>query len=189
MPRKPRQNLEGGVYHVYARGNAQSLIFADDADRRIYLRLLGKVVVRQRWRCLAYCLMGNHVHLLLETPCANLSPGMQRLQGRYAQTFNSRHGRSGHVFQGRYGAVRITSDGQLCAAAAYIARNPVEATLCERPEQWRWSSYRAAIQGSPPTWLDAHRLLSYFGTVDGAARRRYAQMSGGANLKGVRPLS
>jgi len=188
VPRKPRENLEGGVYHVYARGNAQGLVYRDDLDRRTYLRMLGKVVVSNRWFCLAYCLLENHVHLLLETPNANLSSGMQRLQGAYAQSFNARHGRSGHVFQGRYGAVRISSDRQLCATAAYIASNPVEARLCKLPEEWRWSSYRAALGASTPAWLDVDRLLSYFGTGRGAARRHYAQMSEGAaagSLKGV----
>jgi putative transposase len=177
VPRKPRENLQGGVYHVYARGNARHLVYRDDVDRWTYLELLENVVFTNRWRCLAYCLMGNHMHLLLDTPDANLSFGMQRLHGCYAQTFNARHGRSGHVFQGRYGAVRMTSDGQLCATAAYIARNPVEARLCEKPEDWRWSSYRAAIRAPAPAWLDADRLLSYFDTERDAACRSYAQMS------------
>ena len=177
VPRKPRENLEGGVYHVYARGNARQLVYRDEVDRRVYLRMLKEVIVRKRWRCLAYCLMDNHVHLLLETPEANLSSGMQRLQGRYAQAFNARHRRSGHVFQGRYGAVRMGSDGQLCATAAYIARNPVEAGLCEQPQDWRWSSYRSAIRAPAPAWLDADRLLSYFDTERDAACRSYAHMS------------
>lgn len=177
MPRKPRENLEGGVYHVYARGNARELVFRDDVDRRIYLRGLEKVVDRGRWRCLAYCLMHNHVHLLVETPNANLSSGMQQLHGGYAQTFNARHRRVGHVFQGRYGAVRMRSDGQLCLTAAYVARNPIEAGLCQRPEEWAWSSYRA-LNGAPtPSWLDADRLLYYFGAQRDAARERYVQMS------------
>jgi putative transposase len=163
-------------------------VYRDDVDRRIYLRTLGTVVVKKRWRCLAYCLMNNHVHLLLETPEANLSSGMQRLQGGYAQVFNARHRLSGHVFQGRYGAVRMRSDGQLCAAAAYLARNPVEAGLCEQPEEWPWSSYRAATRSRTRTWLDADRLLSYFGEKRAPARQRYVQMSTSAAagfLKGV----
>ena len=113
----------------------------------------------KRWRCLAYCLMDNHVHLLIETPEANLGSGMQWLHGFYAQAYNERHGRVGHVFQGRYGAVRITSDEQLWTVAAYIANNPVEGGLCARPEDWPWSSHAAAILGRPsPDWLDVERL-------------------------------
>src|SRR5690242_13743227 len=106
MGRKPRENVANGVYHVFARGNSRAPIYLDDDDRRIYLWMLARVVLRQGWRCLAYCLMTNHVHLLLETPEPNLSHGMQQLHGGYALSFNARHGRIGHVFQGRYGAVR-----------------------------------------------------------------------------------
>jgi putative transposase len=138
VPRRPRENVEGGIYHVYARGIAKAPVFEDDFDRRRYLQLLRKVSAKNRWVCLAYCLMGNHLHLLIETPDANLSSGMRQLHGSYAQTFNARHHRSGHVFQGRYGAVRITSDPQLQAVSEYIANNPVEAGFCERPEDWPW---------------------------------------------------
>jgi REP element-mobilizing transposase RayT len=117
MPRSTRDEVEGGVHHVFARGNDRREIYLDDFDRKIYLVMLGRVTRRQRWRCLAYCLMPNHVHLLVETPEANLGAGMQRLHGSYAQTFNERHGRSGHVFQGRYGSVLITRDEQLWTVA------------------------------------------------------------------------
>ncbi len=177
MARKPRENLAGGVYHVYARGNARSLIYADAIDRRIYLRGLAAVATRKGWHCLAYCLMNNHVHLLLQTPEANLSSGMQRHHGRYAQVFNARHGRSGHLFQGRYGAVRITSDEQVRATAAYIARNPAEAGLCDRPEDWPWSSYGTVVRRAGHSWLDSNRLLSYFDEDDRRALERYVQMS------------
>ena len=187
MARKPRENVEDGVYHVYARGNARARVFYDDVDRRMYLRMLGKVVRQKEWRCLAFCLMNNHIHVLLETPKANLSSGMQSLQGRYAQFLNGRHRRIGHVFQGRYGSVRMASDGQVCAAAAYIARNPVDAGLREHPDEWPWSSFRG-INGAPtPAWVDLDRLLSYFGTNRAEARQRYADMSSTApvSLKGV----
>jgi REP element-mobilizing transposase RayT len=176
MPRKPREDVEGGVHHVYARGNGRHDIYLDDGDRRTYLAMLGRVVMRKRWRCLAYCLMDNHVHLLVETVDANLGQGMQRLHSSYAQTFNARHGRSGHVFQGRYGAARMTDDAQLYMAAAYIARNPVAAGLCELPEQWRWSSFAAVLGGSAPGWLDVTRLLSYFDPVGGEPRQRYVEL-------------
>ena len=155
-------------------------MYRDDVDRRVYLGMLGKVVAEKGWLCLAYCLMNNHVHLLLETPVANLSAGMQRLHSGYAQTFNARHRRAGHVFQGRYGAVRMRSDGQLCLTAAYIARNPVEAGLAERPEQWPWSSYRVSTRSPRPPWLNTDRLLAYFGADRDAAHRRYVELSGSA---------
>ena len=177
MARQPRENVEGGTYHVYARGNGRQLIYRDPIDRHRYLGMLGQVVRAQRWCCLAYCLMENHVHLLLETPEPNLSPGMQRLHGGYARSFNARHDSVGHVFQGRYGAVRIASDSQLCATAAYIARNPVDAGLCDRPEDWPWSSYCALRESKGYPWLDGPRLLAYFGTDTAEGFKQLAQMT------------
>jgi REP element-mobilizing transposase RayT len=177
MARQPRENVEGGLYHVYARGNGKQPIYLDLVDRQIYLGMLGQVVRAKQWCCLAYCLMNNHVHLLVETPEANLSSGMQRLHSGYARSFNARHDRVGHVFQGRYGAVRIVSDGQVCATAAYIARNPVESNLCERPEEWPWNSYRALRESTNHSWLDCRRLLRYFGEGREAALEQYARMA------------
>jgi putative transposase len=149
--------------------------------------MLANVVLRFRWSCLAYCLMNNHVHLLLETWEANLSQGMQRLHGGYAQAFNARRGRAGHVFQGRYGAVRMRATSQVWLAATYIARNPVEAGLCRRPDEWPWSSYGGVTSERGPAWLDTDRLLSYFDPSADAAREAYLQMTamGFAESKGV----
>lgn len=169
---------------MYARGDDRRPIYLDDTDRRTYLWLLGRVVAKARWSCLAYCLMHNHVHLLIETPEANLGRGMQRLHGFYAQLHNERHGRCGHVFQGRYGAVRMRSDGQLWTAAAYIAQNPREAGLCEHAEDWRWSSHAATLGDSrPPSWLDVPRLLTHFEAAGGDGRERYAYF-----VRGQTPL-
>ena len=121
---------KGAIHHVTARGVARRPLFRDDRDRLRYLRMLGLVVVARAWRCLSYCLMDNHIHLLLETPTPNLALGMQRVHGDYGRSFNRRHGLNGHVFQGRYDAVRVRSDRQLWVTAAYIADNPVEAGLC-----------------------------------------------------------
>jgi putative transposase len=172
MARKPREEEAGAIHHVTARGVARRALFHDDLDRVRYLRLLGVVVVARGWRCLSYCLMDNHVHLLIETPSPNLALGMQRAHGDYARSFNQRHGLTGHVFQGRYHPVRVRSDSQLWAAAAYIADNPVEAGLCERAEDWRWSSHAASLGRPGPHWLDAARLrerLRAFGAPDPSA--------------------
>jgi putative transposase len=178
MPRKPRQEVAGGIHHVFARGNDKRDIYVDDVDRRTYLAILRQVVRWKRWRCLAYCLMPNHVHLLLETPQANLGAGMQFLHGRYAQRFNERHKRVGHVFQGRYGSVHITSDEHLWTTAAYVALNPVAADLCETPEEWPWSSHAATLQGRPRhRWLDIPRLLSFFEGLGGDPREHYAALT------------
>ncbi|HMJ35933.1 MAG TPA: transposase [Baekduia sp.] len=176
MARKLRDELEGGVHHVYARGNDGCDIYVDDVDRARYLTELARAVLLQGWRCLAYCLMSNHVHLLVETPSANLGDGMRRLHGDYARGFNQRHDRRGHLFQGRFGSVLVRDDAQLWAAAAYVAVNPVEAGLCRRPEQWPWSSHAATVASArmaPPPWLDVARLLWHFGAAGGDPVQRY----------------
>ncbi len=163
------------MFHVFARGNDKRLIYRDDVDRHTYLRMLRATAKQRRWRMFAYCLMENHVHLLVETPEANLGQGIQRLHSLYAREFNSRHRRSGHLFQGRYGAVPIKTDGQLWTVAMYIAMNPVTAGLCAEPEEWRWSSHSAVMSGSAHDWLNVPRLVSYFGNtaaIQGAATPR-----------------
>jgi putative transposase len=174
MARPHRQEVEHGIFHVYARGNGKQPIFLDDADRLTYLRMLALTVQKTGWRCLAYCLMENHVHLLVETPEANLAVGMQWLHGVYAQTFNETHGRVGHLFQGRYGAVRITTDAQLWTIVRYLALNPVEAGLCSSPADWTWGSYRTLYAGAP-AWLNQRRLLDFLSGGGGDPRRRYIE--------------
>src|SRR5919108_6608630 len=102
MARPLRIEFSGAIYHVTSRGNAREDICLDDTDRAMFLGVLAEVISRFEWRCYAYCLMGNHYHLLIETPEPNLSKGMRQLNGVYTQRFNRRHGRVGHVFQGRY---------------------------------------------------------------------------------------
>ncbi len=163
------------MHHVYARGNDRRKIFDEDLDRAAYLELLGTVAVRLAWHCLAYCLMGNHVHLLIETPKPNLGYGMQRLHGTYARELNDRRGRSGHVFQGRFGSALLRTDAHLLTTVAYIAANPVEAGLCRSPEQWPWGSHAVALTGAGPTWLATGRMLAYFGAAGGDPWHRYLE--------------
>jgi REP element-mobilizing transposase RayT len=158
---------------VSSRGNERSPIYRDDADRRRFLEPLAQIAERYRWLVLAYCLMGNHYHLLAQTPEPNLAHGMRQLNGVYAQSFNRRHARVGHLFQGRYGARLVQADEHLLSAVRYIVRNPVQAGLCRNPEEWRWSSHRAALGREPPWFLDRRTLLAYFGSTRQEARERY----------------
>jgi REP element-mobilizing transposase RayT len=178
MPRKPRLDVPG-IQHVYARGNDRRAIFRDDLDREAYLAILGRVLERMRWDCLAYCLMDNHVHLLVEIAEASLAAGIQRLHGLYGRSFNERHGRTGHLFEGRYGSKLVTSDEQLWTTMAYIVRNPVSAGLCRSPEEWRWSSHAAAMSGGGPPWFDRAALLRCFEGVAGDPSCRYAELTVG----------
>lgn len=173
--------MAGGVFHIYARGNNGELIFIDDEDRQRYLAFLVEQVEAFGLRLLAYCLMDNHIHLLVMTPEPNLGRAMQRLQGRYAQSFNRRHGRSGHLFQGRYGAVRLVSDAQLWTVAAYILLNPVNAGMCKSASDYAWSSYRALTTGAAPQWLAVDDLTTLLAAVGGDdARARFVAFVDGA---------
>ena len=178
MPRKLREEVADGVFHVFARGVDRRLIYLDDLDRERYLEMLGAEVERRSWRCLAYCLMDNHLHLLVETPKPNLGAGMQRLHGDFAQKVNKRHRRVGHLFQGRYGAVRITTDEHLWTVVPYIARNPVAGGLVGDAAAWRWSSHAATLAGAAnPAWLDVSRVVELVGAGCRDGRRRYAELT------------
>lgn len=176
MGRAPRLNLAGDIHHVYARGNAGDSIFRVEADWHHYLRLLGRASKRCDVKWLAYCLMPNHVHLLVETPAADLSSAMHAVQSTYAREFNARHGRYGHVFQGRFGNTAVRSDDQLLTAVRYLAHNPVEASLCDEPCDWPWSSVLASLSGDPPPWLAHDRLLNLISDEDLRARDVYAAL-------------
>jgi REP element-mobilizing transposase RayT len=167
MPRPPRIRFAGAIYHVFVRGVNREPVFLNDDDRRRFLLLLGRAQARYGWRIHAYCLMGTHFHLLVETPEPNVSEGMQWLTGVYAQGFNRIHGRIGHLKQDRFKSVLVESDDQLVLLLAYIARNPVRAGLSSRPQDYRWSSYRhCAGYARAPAYLDLGVVASYFGRGD-----------------------
>lgn len=143
MARPLRIEYAGAVYHVTSRGNERKAVFKGDADRINLLNTLQHVNKRYNWICHAYCLMDNHYHLLIETPDGNLALGMRQLNGVYTQLFNKRHGRAGHLFQGRYKAILIQKDSHLLKVCRYVVLNPVRAKMVETPYAWKWSSYRA----------------------------------------------
>ena len=174
MSRPLRIEFPGAVYHVTARGNRGAAIYEDDADRRLFLTVLGDVVENFNWRCHAYCLMTDHYHLVVETPDGNLAKGMRQLNGVYTQTVNRRHGSSGHVFQGRYTAILVDADAHLLELARDVVLNPVRAGLVDAPKAWRWSSYLATTgKAKAPPWLAADALLAHFASERAAAVRRY----------------
>ena len=154
MSRPLRIEFPGALYHVTARGNARAEIFLDDANRAAFLDLLGDICGRFAWSSPAWCLMDNHYHLVVETEHANLSRGMRQLNGVYTQRFNRRHGRVGHVFQGRYKAILVDRDAYLLELARYVVLNPVRARMVPAAGDWPWSSYRATVGAAArPGWL------------------------------------
>jgi putative transposase len=139
VPRQPRQELPEGVFHVTTRGVNKEPIVADDEDRRAFVRLLRDTARRFDWRCHAYCLMTTHYHLLVGSSREELSRGLGRLNGFYAQGFNKRHGRRGHLFGDRFSAFVVEGEEYLEAACRYILLNPVRAGLCAAADEWPWS--------------------------------------------------
>lgn len=173
MARPLRLEFPGACYHVTARGDRQEPVFEDDQDHIVFLGLLAKEVLQQGWVLYAFCLMGNHYHLLLETPEPNLVRGMRRLNGVYTQAFNRRHGRVGHVLQGRYKSILVDQDSYLLELCRYVVLNPVRAKMVASAEDWHWSSYLpTAGKRSCPPWLAADRVLGLFGQ-GGRARITY----------------
>jgi putative transposase len=163
MPRPPRPQLVDGIYHVTSRGNRGTMIVTDDVDRRFWLAALEDAVTTRGWICHDYCLLTNHFHLLVETPDANISDGMQRLNSEHAHWFNWRYGLKGHLFQGRFGSKVVESRQYFVDVARYIALNPVRAGLVARPEDWRWSGYGATLGlSSQPTFLTSDSILREF---------------------------
>ncbi|MEO5343692.1 MAG: transposase [Gammaproteobacteria bacterium SHHR-1] len=176
MTRPVRIEFEGALYHVTSRGDRREAIYEDDSDRKAFLSILGEVAGCFNWICHAYCLMSNHYHLVIETPNANLSKGMRQLNGVYTQASNRRHGRVGHLFQGRYKAILADADAYLLELTRYVVLNPVRAGMVAEAGDWRWSSYLDMIGArSPPEWLATNGLLAQFATQRGEAIRRYAE--------------
>jgi len=165
---KPRIELVDGIFHVTNRGNERRDIFRDERDFLGFLHLLASLVPRFGWRCHSYCLIPNHYHLLLQTPQPNLGKGMRLLNGTYAQRFNRKYGRVGHLFQGPYRAELVVRDAHLLETCRYIALNPVRAGLCADPGQWPWSSYRAlAGLAEPSSFLEVDFVRNLFDGAEG----------------------
>ncbi|NVK43915.1 MAG: transposase [Oceanospirillaceae bacterium] len=129
MARPLRLEFAGALYHLTSRGNRRELIYETDEDRCVFLAVLDEVCETFNWVCHAYCMMGNHYHLLIETPEGNLSQGMRQLNGVYTQRFNRQHRRVGHLLQGRYKAILVEKDAYLLELARYIVLNPVRAEM------------------------------------------------------------
>jgi len=174
MARPLRVEFPGALYHITARGNAQQSIFIDDTDRHQFIRLLGREILQQHWLCYVYCLMGNHYHLVMETPEPNLSRGLKRLHGTYTQWFNRRHQRVGHVLQGRFKSLLVEKDNYLQELCRYVVLNPVRAGMVKEVGAWPWSSYRATVGiHEAPDWLNRDGVLSLFDGEQSRARRAY----------------
>ena len=145
VPRVLRTTLADGIFHVTARGVNRTDIYLDTEDRRTFVALFASAVRRHAWEVHTVCLMTNHFHLVLGTSVGHMSLGMQWLNGAYAQIFNKRWGRSGHLFGERFYSNPVEDDEELLETCRYVVLNPVRAGLCERPEDWAWSASRYGL--------------------------------------------
>jgi len=173
MARALRIEYPGAWYHVMNRGQSRRTIFSDDDQRRCFLSLLGDASERFDADWHAYCLMGNHYHLLLRTPAGNLQRIMRHINGVYTQHYNRTEGRDGPLFRGRYKAVLVDAEAYWIQLSRYIHRNPLQAGLVRTLARYRWSSYPAYIgEAKRPEWLNCAYVLGAIARRNARARYR-----------------
>ena len=174
MARPLRIQFPDAMYHIMSRGIGRMTIFHNEKDWFKFMQFMERVIEKYNWICHAYCLMGTHYHILLETPDANMVVGMKYLNQLYSQFYNWKYQRVGPVLQGRYKAWLVEKEEKFLENSRYIVNNPTEAKMVEHPSQWPWSSYRAMTEEVPvPKRLAVDGLLSQFGAVREESRRRY----------------
>ena len=174
MGRKLRIFEPGAYYHLTSRGNNGEAIVRDDLDCLDFLRWISRIVFEERWRVVTYCLMTNHYHLLVRPADTGFARGMQLLNCGHARRMNRKHQRTGHLFRNHYSWRPVESEAHLHEAIRYIVLNPVRAGICQKPEAWPWSSYRAcAGLDLPPDLLALGDLLGLFGSSPAKARAAY----------------
>jgi len=187
MTRPLRIEYPGALHHVMSRGDNKQGIFLNDHDRERFFDIYSDIVDRLGWATFAWCLMGNHFHLVVETPDPNLSEGMRLLNGIYTQYFNKNHGRVGHLFQGRFRSIVVEKNRYLLELIRYVVLNPVRSGRIDAPGDWRWSSYRAtAGLEECPDWFDPGWILELVSEGVGGRetrRRQYIEFIAQGMLK------
>jgi REP element-mobilizing transposase RayT len=177
MPRQLRVELAGGIHHVTSNCPSGRILFHDDRDRRCYLQLVAREVRKRHWGVLTFCLMTNHIHLLVHTPNPDLGAGIKRIHESFARYINGRHELRGHLFGSRFYNGLVLTDRHLMGCLRYIARNPVRHGACEKPGDWPWSAHLALAGAvSPPSFLDVAGAHRYFGDTPEQARLGYLSL-------------
>ena len=170
MARRPRLLASGVLYHVIVRGNHRQKTFLNESDYQAYLERLGRYRKRLAVTVYAYCLMPNHVHLLVETGSQPLSRFMQGLQQSYTQYFNRKHHKVGHLFQGRYKAIVCDKDEYLLGLVRYIHLNPIRANMVQKLDAYPYSGHRHYVEGRVSEVLEPGRVLDLLGGRAGYRR-------------------
>lgn len=148
MPRTTRIKSETGIYHIMMRGNNRQQIFEDDEDREKFLETIQRYKGKCKYEIYSYCLMGNHLHILLKIGIEPLEQILRRICGSYVYWYNRKYDRIGNLFQGRYKSEVVETDAYLLTAIRYIHQNPIKASLVKRLEDYKWSSYTEYINES-----------------------------------------
>jgi putative transposase len=174
MPRKPRELVDHGVYHVIQRGNHRKSVFEEDRDYLYFIDLLRKLNAKYPFFLFHYCLMPNHIHLMLEMALGldlpKLGHGLFRGYAKWRQS--ERH-LTGHLWQGRFKSPRVARESYFLELGRYIERNPVRANLVKRPEDYRWSSYRYYALGEANNLVTRDPYYDLLGKADEERRRNY----------------
>lgn len=187
MPRQPRLEVPGFLYHVTNRGIERRNIVRDDNDRRTWFRLLERVATRCEWRMFAYVLLDNHFHLYFRLTQRNLSSGMHDLESGYASLFNTNHDRQGVLFQSRFHAVVVENESHSLELTRYLHLNPCRAGITSQPIDYVWSSYRYYLNPrGAPGWLDCTSVLAQFALRQSAARLAYKRFVDAGVVKPVK---
>lgn len=173
MPRKPRIEFEGALYHVITRGNQRQETFKEEDDYRRYLRILAHYKKRHSFYLYAYVLMSNHIHLVMETREVPLSKILQGINQSYTMYFNRKYHTVGHLFQGRYKAILCDKDEYLFMLVKYVHHNPVRAGLVENPTAYTWSSHQSYVSREDNELIDTAQVLEMFSEDKVKARNRY----------------
>lgn len=177
MPRRARIMTTGVPVHVVHRGNNRSACFASDEDRAFYLFHLGRMLERYACQLHAYCLMTNHVHLLLTpTVAAGCASLMKNIAQMHTQYMNRTYGRTGGLWEGRFRSSLVQAEDYLLACYRYIEMNPVRASLAGHPREYDWSSYRANAEGASNPLLTPHAEYLRLGTTLPARNDAYAAL-------------
>jgi REP element-mobilizing transposase RayT len=175
MPRQGRERSKSGVYHVMVRGINRQDIFFDDEDRQQYMKILHRVKKSSGCELYAYCLMDNHVHLLIKEIVDDISQVMKRLGISYAQCYNRKYERCGHVFQDRYKSEVVEEDNNFLAVLRYIHQNPLRAGMAANLDDWSWSSHRLYATRKYQELVDIEFALGMFGKTEDSQILYYLQ--------------
>jgi putative transposase len=178
MPTRKRQWYPGASYHITARGNHRNNIFKDKEDFVYYLTLIKETMeyyIYDKYGIISYCLMDNHVHILMKTEEKPLAQFIGRISSKYAKYYNKKYNYIGHLFQNRYFSELIESDSQMIETSRYIHLNPVRAKMVKKPESYEWSTYSMYIGKEEENLICSDRLLSYFNNKNKELYKKYVE--------------